>query len=263
MPLLARPTHKLYYETVGKGVPVLLTHGYSASHAMWRDQVSALGHNNQILTWDMHGHGATHSSDRLDDYSEQNTVDDMAAILDACATKKAVVGGLSLGGYMSLAFYRRHPDRVAALMLFDTGPGFKKEEARAKWNATAARTAEVLETKGIGPLARNSAEVRMAEHKSAQALALAARGMLAQVDDSAINSLPEIRVPTLVLAGANDKPFLAATDYMVSKIPNATKVIIDGAGHAANIDQPEAFNAAVKNFLSSALSYSAAWEDNE
>ncbi len=251
MPLLDRKSHKLNYEVTGNGVPVLLTHGYSASHAMWRDQVATLSQSYKIVTWDMHGHGATESSDRPEDYSEQNTVDDMVALLDEAGAEKAVVGGLSLGGYMSLAFYRRHPERVSALMLFDTGPGFKKDDARAKWNANATRTAEILEAKGIEPLARNSAEVRLAEHRSAPALALAARGMLAQVDGSVINSLADVKVPTLVLVGADDKPFIAATDYMASKIPNATKVVIEGAGHAANIDQPEAFNAAVDDFLSS------------
>ena len=75
--------------------------------------------------------------------------------------------------------------------------------------------------------------------------------MLAQLDDRVIRTLPEIRVPTLVLVGADDTPFLAATDYMAAKIPGATKVVIAGAGHAANIDQPEAFNRAVIDYLES------------
>jgi len=79
-----------------------------------------------------------------------------------------------------------------------------------------------------------------------------ARGMLTQKNARVINSLPDINVPTLVLAGANDKPFLAATDYMAAKIPGAKKVIIPDAGHAANIDQPEAFNKAVLDFLKGA-----------
>jgi pimeloyl-ACP methyl ester carboxylesterase len=76
--------------------------------------------------------------------------------------------------------------------------------------------------------------------------------MLAQYDARVINSLESIKVPTLVLVGAKDDPFLAATDYMAGKIPGATKVVIPDAGHAANIDQPEAFNQAVLKFLSQA-----------
>ena len=251
MPLLDRKTHRLYYEVSGGGLPVLLTHAYSASHAMWRGQADALEQDCKVLIWDMHGHGATESSDDPADYSEQHTVEDMAALMDACGMEKAVIGGLSLGGYMTLAFYLRYPERVSALMLFDTGPGFKKDEAREEWNATAVRTAENLEREGVAAPVGISAEVQLAaHHQSTKALALAARGMLSQKDGRVINSLSDVDVPALVLAGAEDQPFLAATDYMASKIPQATKVVIEGAGHAANIDQPQAFNAAVGRFLS-------------
>jgi pimeloyl-ACP methyl ester carboxylesterase len=73
--------------------------------------------------------------------------------------------------------------------------------------------------------------------------------MLAQRDARVINSLPAIAVPALVVVGSEDKPFMAASDYMAAKIPGAAKVVIPGAGHAANIDQPEAFNEAVLGFL--------------
>ena len=249
MPFLDRPTHKLNYDISGDGPPVLLTHSFSASKTMWQGQVDALSSQFKLLTWDLHGHGSTESSSDPSDYSEQSTVQDMAALLDACDIDQAVVGGLSLGGYMSLAFYRAFPDRVRALMLFDTGPGFKKDEPRDKWNANAQRTADIIDNKGLEPLERNSQEVRIANHASPTALAHAARGMLTQADGRVISSLADIKVPTLVLVGAEDKPFFAATDYMASKIPNASKVVIEGAGHAANLDQPDAFNDAVKSFL--------------
>jgi pimeloyl-ACP methyl ester carboxylesterase len=89
----------------------------------------------------------------------------------------------------------------------------------------------------------------MAQHRGPKGLALAARGMLTQRDDSVIASLPSIRVPSIVVVGSEDKPFLAASDYMAGKIPGARKVVIEGAGHAANIDRPEAFNAALLEFL--------------
>jgi pimeloyl-ACP methyl ester carboxylesterase len=73
--------------------------------------------------------------------------------------------------------------------------------------------------------------------------------MLAQADAQVINSLERIKVPTLVLVGAEDKNFLAATDYMAAKIPGARKVVIPGAGHAANLHQPAAFNRAVEEFV--------------
>ena len=88
-----------------------------------------------------------------------------------------------------------------------------------------------------------------ATHRSADGLTRAARGMLTQRDASVINALPDIRLPSLVVVGANDKPFLAAADYMAAKIPGARKAVIADAGHAANIDQPAAFNAALLSFL--------------
>jgi pimeloyl-ACP methyl ester carboxylesterase len=151
---------------------------------------------------------------------------------------------------MSLAFHRAHPDRTRALLIIDTGPGYKNDEARAGWNATSIRRAEKLEAEGL-PKA-GSAEVRQARHRDATGLALAARGMLTQRDARVIESLPHIRVPSLVVVGADDTPFLAASSYMAAKIPGAKLVTIPNAGHAANIDQPEAFNAAVLGFLEEA-----------
>ncbi|MGE0682307.1 MAG: alpha/beta fold hydrolase, partial [Candidatus Binatia bacterium] len=181
-------------------------------------------------------------------YSADLTVGDMDALLDVGGEKQAVLGGHSLGGFMSLAYQLLHPDRVKALMLFDTGPGYKKDEARVGWNKRAEAMAKNFTEKGLDALGR-SAEMLACTHRSAQGLAFAARGMLAQRDARVINSLESIKVPTLVLVGDKDEPYFAATDYMANKIPGGKKVVIADAGHAANIDQPEAFNRAVLEFL--------------
>jgi pimeloyl-ACP methyl ester carboxylesterase len=150
---------------------------------------------------------------------------------------------------MSLAFYVKYPKRVRALLIIDTGPGFKKDEARDGWNKYALETARDFEAQGLARLKSRSAEMASATHRSADGLIKAARGMLTQQDASVINALPDIRVPSLVVVGADDKPFLAAADYMAAKIPGARKVVIANAGHAANIDQPAAFNEALVSFL--------------
>lgn len=245
---LNRDGVNIYYEDNGSGPAVLLSHGYSATTRMWAAQVEALKGSYRVITWDMRGHGQSDSPDDPKAYSEQATVDDMAAILKHLGIEKAVIGGLSLGGYMSLAFNVAHPNMVRALMLFDTGPGYKNPVGREGWNETARKRAEIFESKGLDALG-SSAEVRIAQHRSAQGLAHAARGMLAQFDSRIIESLPGISVPTLVLVGDNDTPFLGGTDYMANKIPNSTKVVIENAGHASNIDQPEAFNTEVRKFL--------------
>jgi pimeloyl-ACP methyl ester carboxylesterase len=216
---------------------------------MWRDQIEALAARYTVVVWDMRGHGQSDYPGEQAAYSEAHTVADMAALLDAVGAERAIIGGLSLGGYMSLAFHRMHPQRVRALLIIDTGPGFKNDAARAAWNANAFQRADTLAAEGLGTLASASAERALASHRSADGLAKAARGMLTQHTAHVIESLPSIAVPALIIVGADDAPFLAAADYMAAKIPGARKVVIPNAGHAANLDQPVAFNAALRAFL--------------
>ncbi len=238
----------IHYEVHGSGPAVLLSHGYSATCRMWDGQIAAFKDSYKIIVWDMRGHGQSDVPTDAAAYSEAATVGDMKAILDVCGETQAVIGGLSLGGYMTLAFHLRHAATCRALMLFDTGPGFKKDEAREAWNQRSRDRADDLEARGFAALG-GSDEVRMSQHRSPLGLAGAARGMLAQENAGVIESLPSIAVPTLVLVGANDTNFLAATDYMAAKIPGAKKAIIPDAGHAANLHQPAAFNVAMGDFL--------------
>lgn len=249
MAKLNRNGVELYYEVHGNGPPLILTHGYSSTSAMWQGQIDALAKRHKLVLWDMRGHGQSDYPDDPAAYSEAMTVGDIDALLDAVGTEKAIVGGLSLGGYMSLAFHRAHPARVQALLIIDTGPGFKKDDAREVWNQRARDTGDRFDREGLDVLKSLSAERASVTHRNAKGLALAARGMLAQRDARVIESLPTIKVPSLVVVGADDTPFLAASDYMAAKIPGAQKVVVPNAGHAVNIDQPQAFIDAVLPFL--------------
>ncbi|MCA1458167.1 alpha/beta fold hydrolase [Bradyrhizobium sp. BRP22] len=251
MPKINRDGVEIHYEVHGDGPPLLLTHGYSSTSAMWQGQIAALSKRHRLVLWDMRGHGQSDYPSDPAVYSEALTVADMAALLDAIGADQAIVGGLSLGGYMSLAFYRAHPERVRALLIIDTGPGFKKDDARDAWNKRAYDTAEKFEREGLDLLKSFSRERSTVTHRDASGLARAARGMLTQRDARVIESLPEIKVPSLIVVGADDAPFLAASDYMAAKIPGAQKVVIPAAGHAVNIDQPQAFIEAVLPFLDS------------
>src|SRR5437899_7226324 len=241
------------YEVSGRGRPVILSHGYGATRRMWNGQHAALGERYRLFTWDMRGHGQTESPADPSQYSLALTVADTRALLHSLGVGRAVVGGLSLGGYVSLAFYLAHPEMVEALIICDSGPGFRNAEARAAWNQRAHERAAALEARGLEALGGRSREVRdaLGHHKSAQGLAHAARGMLAQQDARVIDGLPSIRRPTLVVVGDQDTPFLAPCEYMAKKIPGARLEVIAGAGHASNLDQPEAFDRVLLSFLDS------------
>ena len=252
MPLLDRDGVNIHYEVAGEGPPLILTHGYSATGEMWAGQVPLLSPPFKVITWDMRGHGRSDSPADPAEYTHAACVADMAALLDAAGAEQAVAGGLSLGGFLSLAFCLEMPERVAALVLCDTGPGFRSDEARQRWNSRALATADRLERDGLGVFGDDSGPASPG-HRSASGLALAARGMLAQADSQVIDGLVSIRVPTLVLVGGRDEAFLGAADYVAAKIPGAQKVVIPDAGHMCNIDQPDLVNEAVLAFLSSLL----------
>src|SRR4051794_36285148 len=107
-----------------------------------RSRSSRYSKHHKLVLWDMRGHGRSDYPADDDAYSEALTIADISALLDAVGAKDAIVGGLSLGGYMSLAFYLKHPERVRAFLIIDTGPGFKKDDVRAAWNKRAHETAD-------------------------------------------------------------------------------------------------------------------------
>ena len=217
---------KIYYEQRGSGSAVLLSHGFRASSAMWQNQMEALSDRYRVIAWDMRGHGRSDSPDDAGAYSFESAVADMAAVLRECGAHRAAIGGLSLGGLLSLAFHAAYPEKTAALLLFDTGPGQRR-----------ARTAASID--GWPP-----------------GFAHTRRKILDGANDRIVTLLDSIEVPTLILCGELDQRFLAASDLLAEHIPGAEKVILQGAGHVSNLDQPEIFNSAVRSFLDRLPSWS-------
>ena len=264
MAYLDRPDARIYFEDTGTGIPILLSHGFAATASMWDRQLAALADRYRVIRWDMRGHGRTKTENDVRAYRPNLVLDDMQAILDRCQVDRAVIAGLSLGGYMSIAFCAAYPDRTALLGLFGTGPGFKDAAARAQWNERAEAYATQFETEGLPAAVRYANRTYMNRtqepasapielgfhyHDGTIGLAAAARGLLTQRDASTIESLPLITVGTLIVVGSEDKPFLPASNYMAKKIPHAERVVIEGAGHAPNMTHPNPFNESLRSFL--------------
>jgi pimeloyl-ACP methyl ester carboxylesterase len=242
----------LYYEVHGQGFPVVFLHGFSGTANSWRPQIPALAKGYRFVIYDARGHGQSDSPPSLDQYSADIVVEDLRQFLKTLKIGKAVVGGLSMGGYQSLRFYLRHPEMVAALILMDTGPGYRNPARRDEWNRQQEERAIMLETQGMAayaPIAPSYVNKERLLKQSPIGLASMARKVVAQHDPLVIESLGNIKVPTLVLVGEKDTPFLPAAEYMGKVIPGARRKVIPNAGHAANMDNPEEFNRAILDFL--------------
>ena len=238
----------IHHEATGSGPVVLLTHGFAASSHMWEATVADLSADHTTVVWDMLGHGRSDSPEDPGVYSVASTLDAMLAILDDVGDGRAALVGHSLGGYLSLELAIAHPDRVTALVLVDTGPGYRSDRGREQWNEMAEGYARDLDERGLDGLP-GSDELSASVHRDAAGLSRSARGVLRQSDGHVIEALPTIAAPTLVVVGEHDTPFLAGSQYMASKIPRATLAVIDGAGHAPPVSHPAAFNAALRSFL--------------
>ena len=260
----------LYAEAQGEGVPVVFSPGYCQTHENFRPQVDAfVAAGYRIVLWDYRGHGLSEAPHDPSAYSMSQVVDDLGRVLDwAAPACKAVVGGLSFGGLASQHFALAHPERVQALLLISSGPGFKNPKSQAGWEAQMGRIADRLEKIGFegytagraGPSSIGlrpelpAAQVagRAIEAQDPQAVALFGRRVAGPVPGT-LDDLQRIAVPSLVLVGAKDNAYLAAAEVMAARLPNATYVTLPEAGHVVNVERPRAFNQAVLDFLASQI----------
>lgn len=251
----------LHTREAGVGRPLVLLHAFPLSSAMWLSQREGLAEVCRVITPDQRGFGGTplgHDPPSLDE-----AADDLAALLDARGLDRVVLGGLSMGGYVAMAFLRRHPARVEALVLADTRAGADSPEGRAKREriADAVLTEEgasIVVDEVLGTLVGETTMARRAlvfgrvkafvQAAPPYAVAWAQRAMAARPDSSP--DLAATDVPTLVLVGEEDTltpP--SAAEGIVEIMPAARLVRLPGAGHLSAVETPEAFNEAVRDFL--------------
>lgn len=253
---------ELVYEDAGRGAPVVLLHGFPLNRSMWDGQARELGASCRVIAPDLRGQGETPTGG-VEAASMEAVADDVAALLDELSIGRAVVGGLSMGGYVALAFYRAYPERVRALVLADTRPHADTDEGRRTREETARRALE----EGMVPIADTMlpkllsaatlegrpevvARVRsMVLDTRPEGAAAALRGMAQRRDQTDL--LQAIDVPALIAVGSEDSVTPPPdAEAMRDKVKGSRMVLIEGAGHLSNVERPEEFNRALAGFLS-------------
>lgn len=246
---------------VGQGPTIVFLHGFPLDHQMWQGQIDALSGSYRVIAPDLCGFGA--SGHREGTVSMEQMADDVANLLAALGVVEPVtLCGLSMGGYVAWQFWRRHAVRLARLVLCDTRAAADNEETARGRELTARRiltegaqvvVEPMLERLICATTRENQPAVVDALRQTMQAgnphgLAAALRGMAARPDVT--TWLPEISLPTLVIAGAEDVISPAAEmRAFAAQMPCARFVEIAHAGHMAPLEQPAAVNRALTEFL--------------
>jgi pimeloyl-ACP methyl ester carboxylesterase len=251
----------LHARDTGSGRAVVLLHAFPLSSAMWLSQREALSPTCRVVTPDLRGFGGSPLGD--DEPSLDAVADDVAALLDTLDLDRVVLGGLSMGGYVTMAFLRRHAHRVAGLILADTKAAADQPAARDNRERIAAAVTddpfstllvdELLPTllgattAAERPLVTGRAKA-LVQAAPAAAVAWAQRAMAARPDS--FDSLRATSVPALVLVGAEDTVTPPAdAQEMADAMTGARLEILPRAGHLSALECPEEFNAAVLRFL--------------
>jgi pimeloyl-ACP methyl ester carboxylesterase len=248
---------EIAYERAGVGPPLVLAHGAASDSRLWRPQLAALADEFTVVAWDEPGAGR--SEDVPAGFGLADYADSLAALIDELELGPAHVGGLSWGGTVVQELYRRRPDTVATLILVDTYAGWKgslpEEELRARIahaEATFAAPTEAFDptlpgllgpeppAEAVTTLEEMAADVRRESMKHQLAV-------MARADQRDL--LPTIDVPTLLVWGEQDaRSPLTVARQLEQAIPDTTLVVIPSAGHVSNLEQPERFNYAVREF---------------
>jgi pimeloyl-ACP methyl ester carboxylesterase len=258
---------RLYYEEAGRGNAVIFVHEFAGDHRSWEPQLRYFSRRYRCIAYNARGYPPSDVPDEPSKYSQERARDDVVAVLDHLGIEKAHVVGLSMGGFATLHVGLAHPQRARSLVIAGCGYGAQpgdEERFRAECEAAAA----AFETEGAQAFLRYAAGPtrlrfrdknprgwqafadQLAGH-SPRGAALTQRGvqmrrpMLYQL----VDGMKRIDVPTLVMTGDEDDPCLEASLLLKRSIRTAGLVVLPRAGHTINIEDPEAFNAAVADFL--------------
>lgn len=252
------------YREEGSGIPVIFIHAFPLNQTMWDDQLVELRSYCRAITLDLRGFGR--SNVPAGPYTMDQMAADVRGLMSALNIDRAVFVGLSMGGYVSLAFCRNYPESVLALVLADTRATSDTPEARER----RLKSATKVEVEGAGAIADDmiplllgstTRETRlpimdrvraMIEGNTPQAIASAQRGMAARSDSTDI--LSRIEFPVLVIVGSEDTLTpLAEAENLRNGITGAHLHVIESAGHLSNLERPAEFNAVLLEFITNTL----------
>ncbi|MGI9624003.1 MAG: alpha/beta fold hydrolase [Acidimicrobiales bacterium] len=222
---MARSDESIHIATTntGAGLPIVFSHGWMDDRHAWDGVVNDLSSTYRCVSWDLRGHGGSESPP-AGQYTRAHALDDMAHVVDELP-QPVVLAGHSLGGYLSLAYTLLNPTQVCALVLVAAGPGFRQKESRDQWNESVAAAAENAE---IPP---GSEEI--SKH----------------VDAWVIDSLSDIKCPTLVIVGEHDKRFMASASVFKKQLDVRSTYIASDAGHRVHSKKPSELAGEIRSFL--------------
>jgi 3-oxoadipate enol-lactonase len=249
----------LKYEESGRGFPLILLHGFPHNRSLWADQLFGLSDRCRIIAPDLRGFG---ESPAREPWSMETYADDIDELMERLKLEKAIIGGLSMGGYVAFEFLRRHRHRVHSLVLADTRPGADSNETKVKRSglqelartkgATAVADAQIAgmvgaKTRETHPEIVERVHAMMAA-QPVEGIVGALEAMMNRHDSTPM--LPEIPVPVLIVVGEEDALTpVKESRAMHAAIPGSLLVVIPEAGHVSNVEHPVQFNSAMRNFL--------------
>lgn len=247
------------YDDGGSGLPVLFVHGFPHDRTLWSPQLQGMTAQARVLAVDLRGFGETTVAPP---YSMEQYADDLVGFMNTLRLERAVIAGLSMGGYVAFAMWRRHPSRIRGLVLANTRAGADSDEAREKRRSQmaiardqgSAVIADAVLTGMLGKTTRaGRPEIVNAVHRMISAAPVegvigALQAMIDRPDST--STLPTIDVPVLVVTGDEDAIIpIEEARSMQAAIRGSSLEIIAGAGHLSNLERPAAFNHVVSEFL--------------
>jgi pimeloyl-ACP methyl ester carboxylesterase len=246
-----------YEDTGGDRVPIVLAHGLLMDREMFAPQIEAAEVGSRFITWDARCHGETENT--ADPFSYWDLADDLKGLLDHLGIERAVIGGMSQGGFVALRFALRYPERVSALILLGTQAGIEDPEKVAIYQAML----DVWEAEGLNDqLAKTIAAIILGNdwrgspewikkwHQKPRSLLRQAFQTLVTRDDIH-NRLGEITAPAIVIHGTADAAIdIDKASRLCSELANCRQMVsIEGGGHASNLTHPKQVNLAIQQFL--------------